>query len=100
MNKTTTDTMVASLFSEEAERIKKKSWTSLWIALAIAIPCSFGMMAGFFALLIDPKIGAVIMFLSIVGFFVGVAFIARFAILRMKIAGYVGSQVRQSQNGP
>lgn len=90
--------MVSSLFSEEAERIKKRSWTSLWIALAIAVPCVFGIMAGFFTLLIEPKIGAVIMVLSIVGFLVGVAFMARFAILRMKIASYVGAQVRQSQN--
>ena len=97
MDKTATDLMVGSLFSEEAERIKKRSWASLWISLAVAIPCVIGTMAGFFTLLVAPKVGALIMFLSVVGFFVGVAFMLRFVVLRLKFVSYVGSQVRESQ---
>lgn len=92
-----TDLMVGSFFSEEAERIKKRSWTSLWIGFAVAIPCMFMMMAGFFSLLISAKWGALIMLFSIMGFFVGVAFMLRFAYLRMKLVNYVGSQVRKGQ---
>ena len=95
-----TDTMIGSFFSEEAERIKKRSWTSLWIAFAIAIPCMFMMMAGFFAMIISVKVGALIMFLSIIGFFVGVAFMLRFVLLRLKLTNYVGSQIRKTQNQP
>ncbi|MDT8392180.1 MAG: hypothetical protein RRC34_16890 [Lentisphaeria bacterium] len=95
-----TDTMIGSFFSEEAERIKKRSWTSLWIGFAVAVPCIFMMMAGFFSLLVSIKVGALIMFLSTIGFLVGVAFILRFALLRMKVANYVGSQVRKTQNKP
>ena len=92
-----TDTAVSSFFSDEAERIKKRSWTSLWIGFAVAVPCVLIIIPGFFLLFIVPLWGALILFASFVGFVVGMVFILRFAYLRMKLVSYVGAQGRRSQ---
>ena len=70
-----TDTAVSSFFSDEAERIKKRSWTSLWIGFAVAVPCVLIIIPGFFLLFIVPLWGALILFASFVGFVVGMVFI-------------------------
>jgi MFS family permease len=96
MNKPT-DAAVSSYFSEEAEKIKRTSWTSLLIGLGIAIPCVFLVLMGFLLLFVAPLWGGLVLISSVIGFIVAVALIIRFTYLRFKLVNHLGSEVRESQ---
>jgi hypothetical protein len=91
-----TDAVVSSFFSDEAEAIKRRSFTSLWIGLGVCIPAVFIIVPGFLLLFVAPLWGALILMSCILAFIVGVVFILRFAFLRLKLSRCVGSQVRES----
>jgi hypothetical protein len=92
-----TDNAITGFFTDEAELIKKMSWTSLWIGMVLCIPSVLLMIPFFIVLLAKPLVGILLFSVLAILFIVGVVFIFRFVYFRMKLARYVSNQVRVNQ---
>ena len=92
-----TDNAVTAFFSDEAELIKKRSLTSLWIGMGLCITSVLLMLPFLIVLLVKPLFGILLFGVLVILFVVGVIFILRFAYFRMKLAKCVGNQVRVHQ---
>jgi hypothetical protein len=92
-----TDNAVTGFFSDEAELIKKRSWTSLWIGMGLSILSVLLMLPFGIVFLVKPILGILLFGVLSILFFVGVFFIFRFAYFRMKLAKCVGDQIRAHQ---
>ncbi len=92
-----TDNAVASYFSNEAESIKKRSWTSLWIGLGFGISSVLLIIPLVIVLLIKPILGMFLFGLIVILTFTALFFFIRFGYFRMKLAKCVGDNVRAQQ---